>query len=180
MKRILIPAAAGIVLATAAGCSSPSPSGAEAPSSAAPPPPRVAEILREGGLVAAGTGEAANPQLALAKAKIDARKKLARSVRQKLDELASNFAKEAGDLPAPEIDRTFRAAADQLAVEVLKKPMGFFRQYDEKEGGATVARVLMMLDAERIEAALRYNAAPLLYERFQASKTFSKWRGGNK
>ncbi|MBN2164117.1 MAG: LPP20 family lipoprotein [Pontiellaceae bacterium] len=134
---------------------------------------KVGEIGDEGGMAALGMGSSRKPDVAVAKAKLDARKSLAQLVQVKIENLEKAFVEEVGDADSSEINELFSSATKQITSQTLQGTLPKIQKY-ETDGGVTTAYVLMVLNPDVIHESLKNNAAKHLYERFRASKAFDE------
>jgi hypothetical protein len=134
---------------------------------------QVAKITDEGGMAAVGLGESRNTQMAIAKAKLEARKNLAQLVQIKLENLEKAFSEEVGEAQGSEINQLFSSATKQITSQTLQGTVPKMQKYETKDGIVT-AYVLMVLDPKIVDESLKNNSAKHLYERFRASKAFEE------
>ena len=134
---------------------------------------KAATISDKGGMAAVGMGESRNTQMALAKAKANARKNLAQQVQLKLENLEKTFKEEVGEAKSSEINTLFSSATKQITDQTLQGTVPKIQKYDVKDG-ITTAYVLMVLDPQIVDESLKNNAGKHLYERFRASKAFDE------
>ena len=133
----------------------------------------VAEIAEKGGMAAVGLGESRNTQLAITKAKVEARKNLAQLVQVKIENLEKAFIEEVGEASGSEINELFSSATKQITSQTLQGTVPVTQKYDIN-GEVTTAYVLMVLNPDLIHDSLKNNKAKHLYERFRASKAFEE------
>ncbi len=134
---------------------------------------KVGEIGDKGGMAAVGMGESRKPDVALAKAKLDARKNLAQLVQVKIENLEKAFVEEVGDAESSEMNELFSSATKQITSQTLQGTRPKIQKYDTK-AGVTTAYVLMVLNPDIIDESLKNSNAKHLYERFRASKAFDE------
>ena len=133
----------------------------------------VAEILEEGGMAAVGLADSRNTQLAITKAKVEARKNLAQAVQVKIENLEKAFIEEVGEARGSEMNELFSSATKQITSQTLQGTVPKEQKYSVTDG-VTTAYVLMVLSPEIIDESLKNNSAKHLYERFRASKAFEE------
>lgn len=136
---------------------------------------QAAKLVDDGLLAAVGIGQSRDMQLALNKAKVDARKNLAQVVQVKVESLEKQFAEEVGEGMKSEINTLFSSAAKILTNQKLVGSAPKKQIFTEKEGIVT-AYVLMMVNPELVAGALQEQAAKssAVYERFRASQAFDE------
>lgn len=134
---------------------------------------RVAEISKKGGMAAVGLGESRNTQIAITKAKVEARKNLAQLVQVKIENLEKAFTEEVGEASSSEINTLFSTATKQITSQTLQGTVPVTQKYDV-DGEVTTAYVLMVLNPDIVHDSLKNNNAKHLYERFRASKAFAE------
>ncbi|MEN7972421.1 MAG: hypothetical protein ABFR47_01160 [Verrucomicrobiota bacterium] len=135
---------------------------------------QVAKITEKGGMASVGIAESRIPQLAITKAKVEARKNLAQAVQVKIENLEKAFIEEIGEARGSEINELFSSATKQITSQTLQGTVPKMQKY-ESEDGVTTAYILMVLNPEIIHESLKNNnAAKHLYERFRASKAFEE------
>ncbi|MEI6890924.1 MAG: hypothetical protein V5783_02025 [Pontiella sp.] len=133
----------------------------------------VGSITEEGGMAAVGLGESRNTQLAITKAKVEARKNLAQLVQVKIENLEKSFIEEVGEAGSSEMNELFSSATKQITSQELQGTVPKVQRYEVNEG-ITTAYVLMVLDPEIIHDSLKNSNKPKMYERFRASKAFDE------
>ncbi len=133
----------------------------------------VAKITDKGGMASVGLGESRNTQLAITKAKVEARKNLAQLVQVKIENLEKAFIEEVGEASGSEINQLFSSTTKQITSQTLQGTVPKMQKYEINDG-ITTAYILMVLDPEIIDASLKNNNAKHLYERFRASKAFEE------
>jgi len=134
----------------------------------------VAKISEKGGMASVGIGESRNTQLAITKAKVEARKNLAQLVQVKIENLEKAFIEEIGEASGSEINELFSSATKQITSQTLQGTVPKIQKY-ETDDGVTTAYILMVLNPDIIHDSLKNNnAAKHLYERFRASKAFEE------
>ena len=133
----------------------------------------VGKITEKGGMASVGIGESRNIQLAITKAKVEARKNLAQLVTVKIENLEKAFIEEIGEASGSEMNELFSSATKQITSQTLQGTVPKMQKY-ETDDGITTAYVLMVLDPELIHDSLKKNNAKHLYERFRASKAFEE------
>lgn len=135
----------------------------------------VGKIIENGGMAAVGLGESRNTQIAISKAKVEARKNLAQLVQVKIENLEKSFAEEVGMGGDTEINTLFSSATKQITNQKLQGTAPIEQKYDVKDG-ITTAYVLMVLNPKLIDETLKAqnNSAKNLYQRFRASKAFEE------
>jgi len=129
----------------------------------------------KGQMAALGIADSQNVQVAIAKAKLDARTKLAQMVSLKINNLEKQFIEEVGEAKGSEMNQLFSSATKQVTSQKLQGSVPKMQKYDQKDG-ITTAYVLMVLDPKIVAAALQSsgNNAKHMYERFRASKAFKE------
>jgi len=133
----------------------------------------VGKITDKGGMASVGIGESRNTQLAITKAKVEARKNLAQLVQVKIENLEKAFIEEVGEASGSEMNELFSSATKQITSQTLQGTVPKMQKY-ETEDGITTAYILMVLNPDIIDASLQNNSAKHLYERFRASKAFEE------
>jgi hypothetical protein len=134
----------------------------------------VAKIAEKGGMASVGLGESRNTQIAITKAKVEARKNLAQLVQVKIENLEKAFVEEIGEASGSEINQLFTSATKQITSQTLQGTMPMMQKY-ETDDGITTAYILMVLNPDVIHESLKNNNnAKHLYERFRASKAFEE------
>jgi hypothetical protein len=134
----------------------------------------VGKITQKGGMAAVGLGESRNTQLAITKAKVEARKNLAQLVQVKIESLEKAFIEEVGEASGSEMNELFSSATKQITSQTLQGTAPIMQKYETNDG-ITTAYVLMVLNPDIIDASLKGdNSAKHLYERFRASKAFEE------
>jgi len=134
----------------------------------------VAKIAEKGGMASVGLGESRNTQIAITKAKVEARKNLAQLVQVKIENLEKAFVEEIGEASGSEINQLFTSATKQITSQTLQGTMPMMQKY-ETDDGITTAYILMVLSPDVIHESLKNNNnAKHLYERFRASKAFEE------
>jgi hypothetical protein len=133
----------------------------------------VARIAEKGGMAAVGIGESRTTQLAVTRAKVEARKNLAQLVQVKIENLEKAFVEEIGEVSGSEINQLFSSATKQITSQTLQGTVPMLQKY-ETDDGVTTAYILMVLNPDIIHETLRNNSAKHLYERFRASKAFEE------
>lgn len=133
----------------------------------------VAKISDKGGLASVGLAESRNTELAITKAKVEARKNLAQTVQVKIENLEKAFIEEVGEASGSEINELFSSATKQITAQELQGTTPKMQKYETNDG-ITTAYILMVLDPELIHDSLKNNNAKHLYERFRASKAFEE------
>jgi hypothetical protein len=134
---------------------------------------KVGEIGDKGGMASVGVGQSQKPDVALARAKLDARKNLAQLVQVKIENLEKAFVEEVGDASGSEMNEFFSSATKQITSQTLQGTRPKIQKYDSKNGVIT-AYVLMVLNPDIVDESLKNNSAKHLYERFRASKAFEE------
>ena len=172
MKRIFLGLFSLMVCAGLAGCKSTPPADSDESMFDAMQQ-MVAEISEEGGMAAVGIGESRKIDVAIAKAKLEARKNLAQLVQVKIENLEKAFVEEVGDAETSEINELFSSATKQITSQTLQGTTPRIQKYDS-EDGVTTAYVLMVLNPDIIPNTLKNSSAKHLYERFRASKAFEE------
>lgn len=132
----------------------------------------VGKITEKGGMASVGLGESRNTQLAITKAKVEARKNLAQLVSVKIENLEKAFIEEVGEASGSEMNEFFSSATKQITAQELQGTVPKMQKY-ETDDGITTAYVLMVLNPDIIDASLKKNSNKL-YERFRASKAFEE------
>jgi hypothetical protein len=133
----------------------------------------VAKITEKGGMASVGIGESRNTQLAITKAKVEARKNLAQAVQVKIENLEKAFIEEVGEASGSEMNELFSSATKQITSQTLQGTVPKMQKY-ETDDGITTAYILMILNPDIIDASLKNNSAKHMYERFRASKAFEE------
>ena len=133
----------------------------------------VSKITDKGGMASVGLGESRNIQLAITKAKVEARKNLAQLVQVKIENLEKAFVEEIGEASGSEMNELFSSATKQITSQTLQGTVPKMQKY-ETDDGVTTAYILMVLDPSIVDASLKNNNAKHLYERFRASKAFEE------
>jgi hypothetical protein len=133
----------------------------------------VARYSEDGAMAAVGIGESRNTQLAVTKAKVEARKNLAQLVQVKIENLEKAFIEEVGEAAGSEINQLFSSATKQITSQTLQGTVPVIQKYETNDG-VTTAYVLMVLSPDIIHDSLKNNNAKHLYERFRASKAFEE------
>jgi hypothetical protein len=134
---------------------------------------QVGKITEKGGMASVGIGESRNTQLAVTKAKVEARKNLAQLVTVKIENLEKAFIEEIGEASGSEMNELFSSATKQITSQTLQGTVPKMQKY-ETDDGITTAYILMILNPDIIDASLKNNSAKHLYERFRASKAFEE------
>ena len=134
---------------------------------------QVGKITDKGGMASVGIGESRNTQLAITKAKVEARKNLAQLVQVKIENLEKAFTEEVGEASGSEMNELFSSATKQITSQTLQGTVPKMQKYETKDG-ITTAYILMVLNPDIIDASLKNNDAKHLYERFRASKAFEE------
>jgi len=134
---------------------------------------QVAKIADDGGMASVGIGESRKPDVAIAKAKLEARKNLAQLVQVKIENLEKAFVEEVGDADSSEINELFSSATKQITSQTLQGTVPKMQKSDIDDG-VTTAYVLMVLNPDIIHESLKNSSAKHLYERFRASKAFEE------
>ncbi len=133
----------------------------------------VAKISEKGGMAAVGIGDSRNTQLAITRAKVEARKNLAQLVQVKIENLEKAFIEEVGEASGSEINELFSSATKQITSQTLQGTVPKIQKYDVN-GDVTTAYVMMVLNPDIIHDSLKNSNAKHLYERFRASKAFEE------
>lgn len=133
----------------------------------------VGKITEKGGMASVGIGESRNTQLAISKAKVEARKNLAQLVSVKIENLEKAFVEEVGEASGSEMNELFSSATKQITAQELQGTVPKMQKY-ETDDGVTTAYVLMVLNPDIIDASLKKNDKNKTYERFRASKAFEE------
>lgn len=133
----------------------------------------VGKITEKGGMASVGLGESRNTQLAITKAKVEARKNLAQLVSVKIENLEKAFVEEVGEAAGSEMNELFSSATKQITAQELQGTVPKMQKYEVNDG-VTTAYVLMVLNPDIIDASLKKNDKNKLYERFRASKAFEE------
>lgn len=136
---------------------------------------QAAKISDKGGMASVGVGESRVTQLALTRAKVEARKNLAQLVQVKIENLEKAFIEEIGETSGSEINQLFTSATKQITSQTLQGTVPKMQKYDVK-GDVTTAYILMVLNPDIIHDSLKNSnkAGKHLYERFRASKAFEE------
>jgi hypothetical protein len=133
----------------------------------------VSKISEKGGMAAVGLGDSRNTQLAITRAKVEARKNLAQLVQVKIENLEKAFIEEVGEASGSEINQLFSSATKQITSQTLQGTVPKIQKYDVN-GDVTTAYVMMVLNPDIIHASLKNSNAKHMYERFRASKAFDE------
>ncbi len=133
----------------------------------------ASKITDKGGMAEVGIGETRNIQLAITKAKVEARKNLAQLVSVKIENLEKAFIEEVGEAKGSEMNELFSSATKQITSQTLQGTVPKMVEYETNDG-ITTAYVLMVLNPEIVGDLLKNNNAKHLYERFRASKAFAE------
>jgi len=133
----------------------------------------VGKITEKGGMASVGIGESRNTQLAITKAKVEARKNLAQLVTVKIENLEKAFIEEVGESSGSEINELFSSATKQITSQTLQGTVPKMQKY-ETDDSITTAYILMVLNPDIIDESLKNNSTKHLYERFRASKAFEE------
>ncbi len=133
----------------------------------------VGKITDQGGMASVGLGESRNTQLAITKAKVEARKNLAQLVQVKIENLEKAFIEEVGEANGSEMNELFSSATKQITAQELQGTVPKMQKYEVDEG-VTTAYVLMVLNPDIIHETLKNSNKPKLYERYRASKAFEE------
>jgi hypothetical protein len=133
----------------------------------------VGKITEKGGMASVGLGESRNTQLAITKAKVEARKNLAQLVQVKIENLEKAFVEEVGEASGSEMNELFSSATKQITAQELQGTVPKMQKY-ETDDGITTAYVLMVLNPDIIHETLKNSNKPKLYERYRASKAFEE------
>lgn len=133
----------------------------------------VGKISDKGGMASVGLGESRNTQLAITKAKVEARKNLAQLVKVKIENLEKAFIEEVGEASGSEMNELFSSATKQITSQTLQGTVPKMQKYESNDG-ITTAYVLMVLNPDIVVDSLKNNNAKHLYERFRASKAFAE------
>jgi hypothetical protein len=133
----------------------------------------VSKIAEKGGMAAVGIGESRTTQLAITRAKVEARKNLGQLVQVKIENLEKAFIEEIGEVSGSEINQLFSSATKQITSQTLQGTVPTLQKY-ETDDGVTTAYILMVLNPDIIHETLKNNNARHLYERFRASKAFEE------
>ncbi|MDF7797920.1 hypothetical protein P4C99_00495 [Pontiellaceae bacterium B1224] len=133
----------------------------------------VGKITEKGGMASVGLGESRNTQLAITKAKVEARKNLAQLVTVKIENLEKAFVEEVGEANGSEMNELFSSATKQITAQELQGTVPKMQKYETNDG-VTTAYVLMVLNPDIIAASLKKNDKNKLYERFRASQAFDE------
>ncbi|HEY5653596.1 MAG TPA: hypothetical protein VIR63_04425 [Pontiella sp.] len=134
---------------------------------------QVGKIGEKGGMASVGIAESRNTQLAVTKAKVEARKNLAQLVQVKIENLEKAFIEEVGEADGSEINQLFSSATKQITSQTLQGTLPKMQKYESNDG-ITTAYILMVLNPDVIHNSLKNNSAKHLYERFRASKAFEE------
>ncbi|MDH3982448.1 MAG: hypothetical protein OES84_06035 [Kiritimatiellaceae bacterium] len=136
---------------------------------------KAAKITATSGMIEIGTGESSTRQMAITRARADARSNLALQAQEKIISLRDAYVREAGISTESASGRFFSSAASQLTANTLLETSPRDQQVEEKDGTFT-AYVLMVLSPEFIDDFLKNSkGAGDLYERFNSSKTHRKF-----
>ncbi|MDF7823408.1 hypothetical protein P4B35_05245 [Pontiellaceae bacterium B12227] len=133
----------------------------------------VAKITEKGGMASVGLGESRNTQLAITKAKVEARKNMAQAVQVKIENLEKAFVEEVGEAGGSEMNELFSSATKQITAQELQGTVPKMQKYEVNDG-ITTAYVLMVLNPDIIHESLKNSNKPKLYERYRASKAFEE------
>ena len=134
----------------------------------------VAKMAEKGALASVGIGESRNTQLAITKAKVEARKNLAQAVQVKIENLEKAFIEEVGEASGSEMNELFSSATKQITSQTLQGTVPKMQKYETNDG-ITTAYILMVLNPSLIDESLKNSgSAKHMYERFRASKAFEE------
>lgn len=136
----------------------------------------VAKIGQEGGLAAIGLGQSSDMQVALEKAKVEARKNLAQAITVKVENLQKKFIEEAGDVgKKAQINQAFSSATKVVTSRELMGSMPKKQAITEDKGLYT-SYVLMVVNPKVVADALEEQMAAqkAVYARFRASEGFKE------
>ena len=97
----------------------------------------VANIAEKGGLAAVGISDSANTQLAITRAKVEARKNLAQAVQVKIENLEKAFIEEVGEASGSEINQLFSSATKQITSQTLQGTVPKMQKYETNDGVTT-------------------------------------------
>lgn len=134
---------------------------------------QVAKINEKGGVAAVGMADSRNTQLAITKAKVEARKQLAQQIQVKINNLEKAFIEEVGESSGSEMNQLFSSATKQITAQELQGTVPKVQKYETNDG-ITTAYVLMVLNPDIVHESLKNSNKPKLYERFRASKAFDE------
>lgn len=133
----------------------------------------VAKYAENGAMASIGLGESRSTQLAVTKAKVEARKNLAQLVQVKIENLEKAFVEEVGEARGSELNELFSSATKQITSQTLQGTVPKIQKYETNDG-ITTAYILMVLNPDIIRDSLQNSSAKHLYERFRASKAFAE------
>lgn len=133
----------------------------------------VAKYTEDGAMAAVGLAESSMTQLAITRAKVEARKNLAQLVQVKIENLEKAFIEEIGEASSSEVNQLFSSATKQITSQTIQGSVPVMQKY-ETNNGVTTAYVLMVLNPSIVDESLKNNSAKHLYERFRASKAFEE------
>jgi len=132
-------------------------------------------IMSKGGLASVGLGESRNTQLAIAKAKVEARRKLAQVVKTRIENMEKSYIEETGITGTSEISALFASSVKQITSQALKKIAPKEQKYVTHDG-VTTACVLMAMNPAIIGDVLASKLSDeSIKKQFYASKTYKKF-----
>jgi len=136
---------------------------------------RVAKLGEDGDIAAVGIGTSRDPALAISRATVDARTKLAQAAQVKIENLQKAFIEEIGEAESSEINQIFSSATKQITAQTLQGTIPLEQKFDY-EGDVITAYVLMVQNPDIVDMVIKNNSnnAQHLYERFRASKAFEE------
>ena len=136
---------------------------------------QVAKLGEEGKIASVGIGQSRDQALAIDRASVDARTKLAQAAQVKVENLQKAFIEEIGEAESSEINQIFSSATKQITAQTLQGTVPLEQTFDD-EGGVFTAYVLMVQNPDIVDMVIKNNSnnAQHLYERFRASKAFEE------
>lgn len=135
---------------------------------------RVGDMAQDGQIAAVGIANSRQSDIAVARAKLNARTQLAQAIQVKIENLEKAFVEEIGEAATSEINELFSSATKQITSQTLQGSVPLEQTFDEDSNGVITAYVLMVQNPEIVDTVLKNNSAQHLYERFRASKAFEE------
>lgn len=129
------------------------------------------KILDSGGVAAIGIAESKSLEIALSKAKMNARRELAQMVETKIESLQKSFVEETGLANDAEILSQFSSTAKAITSQQIRGSAAKELKY-ETSGETITACALMELNPKIILDQFEKDEA--LYTRFRASKAYEE------
>lgn len=172
MKKILISTTFAAITVLIAACSStPKPAAVAQIPAYEKMQSKAGDARKAGGLAVVGLGESKDLDLAIRKAKANARQELAQMINIKVESLEKFFLEETGQAATAEILSQFSSTAKILTSQELSGST-VEEVKTEKTGGTVTAFVLMSLDPQVIADQLAKQKE--LYTRFRSSEAFKE------